>query len=281
MAAGFRPPSEMSFIPLYWQSRRTISLSRKRIMPGAAALAAIIALSAIAAPIAHAATVITIHPADLDTSDTRTAGHVSFRTDGLNVWTDDATSLAKAAGYYPMSGPIPTTASFVWRGTDTQPGMQIVFDADGINGNGNDWNILVGETVYGDNWWLSNGSTLDRTLAPHNGGGYGSPYYGTLTEWATALPDARVLAGGFSLGSGAKGNGVIDSMTYGATTYNFSSVTPVVKTVANVHGTSAITVRPHGVRVDLRSQPQPDEHRPRPEAPLGRQGRRPHGPQRP
>ena len=66
-------------------------------------------------------------------------------------------------------------------------------------------------------------------------------------------------AGGFSLGSGAKGNGVIDSMTYGDTTYHFSSVTPpVVKTVANVRGSSAITVRPHGVRVDLRSQPQPD-----------------------
>ena len=40
--------------------------------------------------------------------------------------------------------------------------MQIVFDADGISGNGNDWNILVGETVYGGNWWLSNGSTLDQ-----------------------------------------------------------------------------------------------------------------------
>ena len=173
---------------------------------------------------------------------------MSFRTDGLNVWTDDATSLAKAAGYYAMSGPIPTTASFVWRGTDTQPGMQIVFDADGINGNGNDWNILVGETVYGDNWWLSNGSTLDRTLAPHNGGGYGSPYYGTLTEWATALPDARVLAGGFSLGSGAKGNGVIDSMTYGDTTYNFSSITPAAPVVKTVAATSAAPRRSRSAR---------------------------------
>ncbi len=90
-----------------------------------------------------------------------------------------------------------------------------------------------------------------------------------------ALPNARVYAGGFSLGSGVKGDGVIDSMTYGGTTYRFSSITaaaPVVKTVANVHGSSAITVRPHAVRVDLRSAAAARQHRPRPEAPLEGQG---------
>ena len=61
-------------------------MSRKHVMSGAAALAAIIAFGAVAAPVAHAATPdVVIHPADLNTTDTRAAGHVSFRTDGLNV----------------------------------------------------------------------------------------------------------------------------------------------------------------------------------------------------
>ena len=140
----------------------------RKVIPGAAALAAIIAVGAVAAPIAHAAaTVITIHPADLIAalSDTRSAGHVSFRTDGLNVRTDDATSNAKAAEYFAMTGKIPTTASLDWHGTQPQPGQQIVFDADSITGNGNDYNILVGEPVYGDNGWLTNGSSADAKAA--------------------------------------------------------------------------------------------------------------------
>ena len=214
----------------------------------------------------HAATVTTIHPADLIAalSDTRSAGHVSFRTDGLNVKTDDATSNAKAAEYFGITGKIPTSASLDWHGTQPQPGQQIVFDADGIDKNGNDYNILVGEPVYGGNWWLTNGSSATAKAADPSGadnGGNGSDYFGTLTDWSNALPNARVYAAGFSLGSQVKGDGVIDSMTYGDTTYRFSSITPaapVVKTVANVRGSSAIAVRPHGVRVDLRSQPQPD-----------------------
>ena len=135
-----------------------------------------------------------------------------------------------------------------------------MFDADGIDGNGNDYNILVGEPVYGANWWLTNGSSADAKAADPSGandGGNGSAYFGTLAEWKTALPNARVYAGGFSLGSGVKGDGVIDSITYGATTYRFTKTTPEVKTVRNVHGTSSIVRRPHGVRVDLRSELQP------------------------
>ena len=236
-------------------------MARKHLISGTATLAAIIAVGSIAAPIAHAATITTIRPADLDTSETRTAGHVTFRTDGLRVVTDDATSQAKAAGYFAVNGPLPTSASMDWTGTNPQPGQQIVFDVDGVTGNGNDYNILVGEPVYGGNWWLTNGSSAAAKAADPSGandGGNGSAYFGTLADWGTAIPNARMTVGGFSLGSGVQGAGVIDSITYGGTEYRFTSTAaPAVQTVRNVHGTSAILVSPHAVRVDLRSEAQP------------------------
>ena len=66
------------------------------------------------------------------------------------------------------------------------------------------------------------------------------------------------MAGGFSLGSGVKGDGVIDSITYGSTTYRFTS-TPVAPApvVTDVTGGSKKTVGSHGVRLDLSSHAQP------------------------
>jgi hypothetical protein len=229
---------------------------------GAAALAAVLAFGAIAAPVANAASVVTIRPSDLIAalSDTRSAGHVEFLGDGIHAWTDDATGNAKAAEYFALSGPIPSTASMEWFGTQPQAGQQLVFDVDGVDGNGNDWNILVGEPVYGANWWLTNGSSADaKAVDPSGGndGGNGSAWFGTLAEWGAALPNARVYAGGFSLGSGVKGDGVIHSITYGGTTYGFTSNPSTTTTIRDVHGTSKVVVRPRGVRVHLRSEAQP------------------------
>ena len=42
-------------------------------------------MGAIAAPVTNASSDVTIRPADLNTSDTRSAGHVTFLTDGLHV----------------------------------------------------------------------------------------------------------------------------------------------------------------------------------------------------
>jgi uncharacterized repeat protein (TIGR01451 family) len=53
----------------------------------------------------------------------------------------------------------------------------------------------------------------------------GYPWYGSLSDWVSALgASAKVYAVGFSLGSGASGvnSGVISSMTYGSTTYDFT-----------------------------------------------------------
>lgn len=205
---------------------------------------------------ADTGTTVTIRSADLNTSDTRTAGHVTFLTDGLHAWTDDSSSQAKAAGYFAVTGPLPTSGSLTWFGTSPQPGAQIVVDYDN---NGTADGILVGEPVYGDAWWLSNGSVQAlKDGAPHTGGGYGSDWYGTLTEWRTSFPDAHILAGGFSLGSGIKGDGVIDSITYGSTTYRFTSQpatpAPVVK---DVTGRTTVKVGARGFRLDLISSAQP------------------------
>lgn len=201
-------------------------------------------------------------------SDTRASGHVAFLGDGVALWTDDTSSQAKAAEYFAVSGPLPASASMEWYGTQPQPGQQIVFDADGVSGNGNDYNILVGEpTYYGHNWWLT-GSSSDTAKAADpsgtNDSGNGSAWFGTLQQWRTALPDARVYAGGFSLGSGVKGSGVIHTETYDDTTYRFTdspASAPVLTTPADVAGTFAVhrVARRHQVlvRVDLTSEAQP------------------------
>lgn len=191
--------------------------------------------------VAHADTTVTIRPGQLDTSETRTAGHVDFRRDGLHVYTDDNSSQAKAAGYFALDSGIPDSASLVWHGTQPQPGQQLVFDADSTSGN-NDYNILVGEPIYGDDWWLTGSSSADaHAVCPQTGGGFGSDCHGTLAEWQAALPNAHAYAGGFSLGSGVLGDGVIDSITYGDTHYVFTS-DPAL-TPADVTGSSHKTVQ--------------------------------------
>jgi hypothetical protein len=225
--------------------------------------AAVLAVAAVAAAglitsaqAAAPATTVTVRQSDLipTLSDTRSAGHVSFLGDGVAVWTDDASSQAKAAEYFAVSGGLPSSGSMEWYGTQPQPGQQIVFDVDGTTGNGNDYNVLVGEPAYGGNWWLTNGSSADAKAADPSGAdnsGNGSDYFGTLAQWKAALPNARILAGGFSLGSGVKGSGVIGSITYDSTDYRFTNVAaspvaeaaPVVETPADVTGSFTVAKR--------------------------------------
>ena len=158
--------------------------------------------------------------------DTRSAGHFAYvEGGGLHVWTDDSSGQAKVAEYWAVSGSLASMAGSlppVWEGSGTPASSQIVFDADNVTGNGNDYNILVGESVYNGDWWLSNGSsTTAKNASPRPPGGAGSDWHGTLAEWIDALPDATVYAGGFSLGSGVHSDGVIRSLALGATTYSF------------------------------------------------------------
>lgn len=236
------------------------------VLAAAAVAAACLVTSAQAA---GATTSVTVRSDDLipALSDTRSAGHVTFLGDGIAVVTDDTTSQAKAAEYFPVTGALPDAASMQWFGTQPQPGVQIVFDVDGTTDNGNDYNVLVGEPVYGGNWWLTNGSSAEAKAADPSGAdntGNGSEWFGTLAQWKAALPDARILAGGFSLGSGVKGSGVIRSISYQDTEYHFTDAAvpaPVVEPPADVTGSSSVVKASlrHSVRVriDLLSGPQP------------------------
>ena len=194
-----------------------------------------------------------LYASDVSHEDTRATGHNDFRpTSGVRVWTEGKTSTDKATGYFEVGMPFSEIGepSMEWRanagndnGTpgdpndDLRPGMQLVVD---IDGNGTPDGILVGEPVYADgdflyrdiaastNWWLNNAATPEfKALSPSSDGGSGSsgtpPTNGTLAEWRGSLPpEATVLAAGWSLGSGVKGDGVIESITVGLTTYTFS-----------------------------------------------------------
>lgn len=177
-----------------------------------------------------------VHTTDLAAwswSDTRATGHYALTLNGLHIWTEGATSTDKVAGYYATSFPlahlgtetiaqsIDYTAAF-----GLTPGLQLVLDADD---DGTADGILVGEAVYGNAWWLSNSAAhFVKDGAPNTGGGYGSSWYGTPDEWLGAFPTARILAVGFSLGSGVHGDGVLNSITLGCVQYTFGLPVPQI-----------------------------------------------------
>lgn len=198
--------------------KRTIGLG------GALALGltVVLATPALAAP-------AVIHvPSDFNPalSDTRASGHYAVQGTGLHIWTDNNSSFAKVAEYVDTDVPLEDVGEPTLNYTTTSgtipPGfqLQVDFDDDGtIDG------ILVGEpTFYGNNWWLNNAAkTFVKAGAPHTGGGFGSPYYGTLAEWRANFPDAQVLAFGFSLGSGVLGDYLLNSIEFAGTTYTFAA----------------------------------------------------------
>ncbi|GAA1157235.1 hypothetical protein GCM10009606_39010 [Nocardioides aquiterrae] len=161
-------------------------------------------------------------------SDTRTKGHYEWRADGLHIWTEGATSQDKVAEYVATSSPLAEVGEPSLGYTkiapnpsdplNNVPGFQLVtdFDSDGYPDG-----ILVGERIYGTDWWLSNGSSQwVKDLAPSHTGGSGSANHGTLDQWRAAFPNATVVAFGFSLGSGVQGEGVITALNFADTGYD-------------------------------------------------------------
>lgn len=190
---------------------------------GAAALMSV-------APASSAGSEVLYIPDDIAGGDTRSGGHYDVQEDGgLHIWTDSNTSDDKVALYFdgtdrPLGEVGEPSLELTHIDGTIPPGFQLSVDFDGTGGSDG---ILVGEpTAYGDNWWLSNDAApFVKAGAPNTGGGYGSPWYGTLEEWAVAFPDATVDTFGFSLGSGVEGDYVIDSMSYDGTTYTFGEHT--------------------------------------------------------
>jgi hypothetical protein len=197
-----------------------------RVRAGLAGLATGLVVAVSAASPASAATATIDVPTDFvsQLSDTRATGHYEVVGTGLRVWTQGATSTDKVAEYVAAPAPLavvgepnleytPTTGSI-------PPGFQLVVDFDGDGGVDG---ILVGESVYAGDWWLSNSSAqFVKDGAPSHTGGSGSANHGTLDAWRAAFPNAQVEYIGFSLGSGVLGDGVINALNYNGTRYTFA-----------------------------------------------------------
>lgn len=163
-------------------------------------------------------------------SDTRAAGHYELAGTGLHIWTTASPegvspNQSKVAEYVAADTPLAAVGEPSLNYTalaGIAPGYQLVVDFDN---DGTPDGILVGETVYGNNWWLSNGSAqFVKDGAPFHSGGFGSANNGTLDQWRVKFPAADVKAFGFSLGSGVIGEGTLNSITFADTTYTFGMI---------------------------------------------------------
>ncbi|MET3770322.1 hypothetical protein ABIB15_003032 [Marisediminicola sp. UYEF4] len=201
---------------------------KKKSLALAGVLAVGIAL-AVAAP-ANAASAVLYVPDDFEASlsDTRATGHYELVGSGLRVYTDGATSTDKVAEYIGTSTRLATVGEPTLEFTNTSlggtPGYQLLVDFDG---DGTTDGILVGEPgSYGNDWWLNNAAaSFVKAAAPSTTGGSGSAYHGTLDQWREVFPDANVTAFGFSLGSGVKGDGVLNAINFAGTRYTFAMQT--------------------------------------------------------
>jgi hypothetical protein len=210
-------------------------------------------------------------------SDTRATGHYDFLKEGVRLYTEGATSTDKAAEYFDIGTSMPASGAYDWYGTTDQPGAQIVFDADQDTTNTNNYNVLVGEQVYSANapggeltdWWLTGPGGDGQVRAAANGytcpqtsGGSGSNCHGTLAEWKAAVPNAKVLAGGFSLGSGVQGDGVLRSLSFGEDRYVFTDLAPVTEPtpdpVVNPAGTVVRSVYKRTILFQLKTAAIPE-----------------------
>jgi hypothetical protein len=212
-----------------------ISTSRLRRVGAAASVGAVVAggLTLALPSTALAVDEVPVFSHTIDLSETRATGHHEFRADGsgVRVWTEGSGSTDKAAGYFDVNKTLASVGepSLVWSPNGAQalrPSVQLKTDFDG---NGTVDGILVGEPtyadgspLYGDDWWLSNGSAqFVKDLAPAHTGGSGSANHGTLAQWRSAFPTAKVIQAGWSLGSGVKGDGVIQAIIIGGAPYFF------------------------------------------------------------
>jgi len=155
-------------------------------------------------------------------AETRTTGHADFTAEGLHTYTEGNTFTDKVAAYKPVSATLASVAAGADPALDytntagIKPGYQMAFDKDG---DGDFDGFLVGEPdAYGLKWWDSSGflTPKDDSLA-----GCGYKICATLADISAAYPQAKISAIGFSLGSGAKGDGVLSSLTFLDTAYTF------------------------------------------------------------
>lgn len=220
---------------------------------------------------AQANTLDTIRSGDFipSLSATRANGVVTVGDNGLGLatWAPAAPtspSPDKAAEYWNGNFDLDTVngGSMVVRGGPQKPGINLYVDMDdddathmaGADGYKGADAILVGEAVYGDDWWMPEGTATTAVKSVVNAdpsmktGGSGSTSHGTMAKWNSTFNKAHVEAVGFSLGSGSGNTGVVvTKLTVGTHDYAFAgkdSVVPpthVTDAPANVHVTTTTT----------------------------------------
>ncbi len=127
---------------------------------------------------------------------------------------------AKAAGYYATDFALQDagTPNIEFAGTPTGilPSLQLDVSTrtETVFRMGN---LVYEPWAYGDGNYWSNG---DFGIDP----GMGYPSFGTLDDYLTANPNARVIAIGYSLGSGVQGDAVIAKLTAGCVEYTFTAL---------------------------------------------------------
>ncbi|WP_157970474.1 CARDB domain-containing protein [Nakamurella deserti] len=194
-----------------------------------AGVAVVVGMTVVLPGVAHAADKVIVVPQDFvrSLSDTRATGHYEIAGTGLHISTEGSTSTDKVAEYVSSSRALAGVGEPSLDYTPTfggLPGFQLIVDFD--NDKAAD-GILVGEKIYGNDWWASNGSAqFVKNAAPSHAPGSGSDNHGTLDEWRTAFPAATVLAFGFSLGSGVHGDGVLNAINLGGDRYTFTDKAP-------------------------------------------------------
>lgn len=181
------------------------------------------------------------NPTELKTTDltsggwtlgeSRSAGHSVIVSGGLHVWTTPSdcngatppvcgNSLSKAAGYYnsvnfPLADAGDASIDIRPGFTGVRPSLQLGVDRDG---DGHWDGYLVYEPwAYGDGqFWVDKPG-----FGVSAGMGYAS--FGTIAQYVSANPQARVISVGYSLGSGVVGDSIINSLTVAGVKYTFDT----------------------------------------------------------
>lgn len=164
---------------------------------------------------------------DRDLRDVRVNGHDEWTRDGLHIWTEGSGDEDKVGEYVATHTPLAAVGEpsleFLTHSGSIPPGFVLKVD---VTGDGHSDGELIGETGYGNDWWLNDprGNPGDfaafQALAPVVGGGSGSPWHGTLAQWLANAPTATVTGWGFGLGSNVQGDYVMTGMTFANTHYD-------------------------------------------------------------
>ncbi|SET99329.1 hypothetical protein [Geodermatophilus poikilotrophus] len=179
-------------------------------------------------------------------SDTRATGHYEVDGTALHIWTEGSGRTDKVAEYIATDTSLDGLDEPFLEYEATSggvPGFQLIVDFDD---DGTSDGILIGEPgFYGNDWWLSNAAEqFVKDGAPLHTGGFGSADHGTLADWDTAFPSARVIAFGFSLGSGVEGDGVLDAINFAGVRYTFAEHTVLTGKDACKGGGWATSTKP-------------------------------------